>query len=166
MEFEKRTILTPAWDKRHPDNNQNYGMHGVELQMYLIGEHGAVNFCLMTGWLLPESLAHPFRETREVPEPIHLDWNSKFSTHDYSRLMSTQTYWPMPFDLGYHAKEPQYDHQYKRDDCPYTKDGICYYDGSGLNAIPVFDILLREGSDGVWAKLEEYYGEVFLNNER
>lgn len=46
-------------------------------------------------------------------------------------------------------------------ECKHVKGGKCYYDGSGLNADRVFEILRREGSDGVWRELEEYYTETF-----
>jgi hypothetical protein len=42
-----------------------------------------------------------------------------------------------------------------------AKELICYYDGSGLNAERIFGVMLREGSDGVWKALEEYYEEIF-----
>lgn len=51
------------------------------------------------------------------------------------------------------------------DPCEYTDGGPCYYDGSTLNAEPVYKILLEEGSDGVWKYLEEYYEETFKDVE-
>jgi hypothetical protein len=50
------------------------------------------------------------------------------------------------------------------DDCDIL-GGKCYYDGSGLNAEPVYELLLREGSDGVWKSLGEYYNECFTQEE-
>ena len=44
--------------------------------------------------------------------------------------------------------------------CDVLEDGW-YYDGSSLNAEPVYQRLLREGNDGVWAELEGYYAEMF-----
>jgi len=45
--------------------------------------------------------------------------------------------------------------------CPYLDGKPCYYDGSGLNAERIFDILVKEGSAGVWRELEVYYRETF-----
>lgn len=45
--------------------------------------------------------------------------------------------------------------------CEYVDGGPCYYDGSTLNAEPVFDVLLREGSAGVWRELRKFYMETF-----
>lgn len=47
------------------------------------------------------------------------------------------------------------------DPCPWLDGKPCYYDGSTLNAEPVFEILLKEGSAGVWRELREYYDRTF-----
>lgn len=68
---------------------------------------------------------------------------------------------PAPADLGYHSLKPIYEDQTPiSENCEWL-NAPCYYDGSGLNAQRVFDVLLKEGSDGVWRELEEYYNEVF-----
>lgn len=70
----------------------------------------------------------------------------------------------LPADLGYHADEPQYkSHEaYEGCDCRETKQ--CYYDGSSLNAQPVFELLVESGEDAVWERLAEYYQERFDND--
>jgi hypothetical protein len=45
--------------------------------------------------------------------------------------------------------------------CELLDGGPCYYDGSTLNAEPVFEVLLREGSAGVWRELREFYLQTF-----
>lgn len=92
---------------------------------------------------------------------------------------------PMPADLGYHSKVPLYDGQepmrtmlrspkFKDGNfepgvwgdpiiCPYLEGDVpCYYDGSGLNARPVYQKMIVEGEESVWATLEEYYSEVLV----
>jgi hypothetical protein len=161
-EFQRLVEFSPAYD-----HGREGGCHGVELRMVLKGPEGAVQFLLFTNWMLPE--------TREK-------WGPLPSDHPCVR--------PMPVDLGYHSPKPMYEgqepmrHIYKFPKfptnfetweggepgvygdpviCPYLDGDVpCYYDGSGLNAEPVFERLLREGSDGVWAVLEEYYEQVFL----
>ena len=49
--------------------------------------------------------------------------------------------------------------------CPYLNNKHCYYDGSGIAAERIYDVLLREGSDGVWKELEFYYESTFLSNK-
>lgn len=69
---------------------------------------------------------------------------------------------PLPTDLGYHSPVPRYVGQDMIDDsCPWLDWRPCYYDGSSLAALPVFDLLLTGGSDAVWTRLDEYYDEVF-----
>jgi hypothetical protein len=69
---------------------------------------------------------------------------------------------PMPWDLGYHSPVPMYDNQpIVTDECPYLDGKPCYYDGSSLNAEQVFEVMLREGIDSVWAFLEEYHHQRF-----
>lgn len=152
--FEKIVQLTPAYDQRDPDPRKDYGVHGVDLIMILKGEKGATQFSLSTGWLLPQTVGLPndgsYEELYKYTELLH----SSF----------TQRYYPMPTDLGYHAKEPQYEDQYVRNDC-HILGGECYYDGSGLNAYIPFRELLTKGSDGVWVVLEKYYNFLFEGGE-
>lgn len=153
MELEQIVQFEPAWDKRSDDPKKNYGIHGVELRMVLKGNKGATQFVLYTGWLLPSTLGLP-------------DDGTDLELYQYTdRLHERHSkYYPSPTDLGYHAKEPQYEDQYVRTDCEYT-GGICYYDGSSLNAYYPFRELLTKGSDGVWAFLEMYYNHLFEGGE-
>ncbi len=129
--LRREVKFTPAYDKRSADPKKNYGIHCVDLWMYLHGPKGTVQFMVFTGWDLP----HVQREhgPRE----------------------------PNPADLGYHSHEPMYEGQEPMHSDCHVLGGKCYYDGSGLSAEPVFEVLLREGSDGVWCELERYYDEVF-----
>lgn len=144
--MEKIVELTPAWDKRHTEPSKDYGVHGVDLRMYLKGDKGAVQFVLSTGWLLPETLGVP------------VDSLYRYSEANASR--KTSSHYPMAVDLGYHSPVPHYEDQTSFD-CELLEGGKCYYDGSSLNAERIFNILLHEGSDGVWRELEIYYNELF-----
>lgn len=130
----------PAYDRRDPDPLKNYGIHGVNLLFVLKGEKGAVQFLLFTNWYLPH--------VRDELEAKRTDWT---------------LFRPMPADLGYHSKIRLHewnDEKPQFDDCEWT-EGNCWYDGSGLNAEPVFQRLLREGDSGIWAALEDYYTSTF-----
>lgn len=140
--MKKEIIFYPAYDKRDPDPHKNYGIHGVELGFFLVGELGAVQFKLYTHWQLP----HVQREIDA--KPPHAQFPYMF--HE-----------AMPTDLGYHSHKPMYEGQdVQTDDC-HLLNGPCYYDGSSLNAEPVFDRLRAEGSEGVWKALEDYYAATF-----
>lgn len=45
--------------------------------------------------------------------------------------------------------------------CEYLDGHACYYDGSTLNAERIYQVLLTEGSAGVWRELREYYDSTF-----
>jgi hypothetical protein len=127
--------FTPAYDKRSADPSKNYGVHGCDLRFILGDARGYVQFLLFTGWHLPEVQ----KEFRDGP-----------------RILSA----PMPADLGYHSPTPRYDGHEPMETCDLLC-GPCYYDGSGLNAERIYEVLLREGSDGVWRELQEYWNELF-----
>lgn len=142
----KRVVrFRPAFDRRHPDPSKNYGIHGVELLMVVVGDKGAAQFLLYTGWDLPhvvkEFAAKPCSRSRYTGEcECHRG--------------------PMPADLGYHRQTPSYDGQTEMAaKCEWT-GGPCYYDGSGLNAERIFDLLVTEGDEAVWTALEDYYRET------
>ena len=104
--------------------------------MVLKGDKGAVQFVLYTNWQLPH-----------VAE--------EFSKRGYNRE-------PMPVDVGYHSLSPLYEGQeICNHTCEYLNGKPCYYDGSGLQAERVYEILLKEGSEGVWKELESRYNELF-----
>jgi hypothetical protein len=142
--MEKQIKFNPAYDKRHSDPSKNYGIHGVTLRFHLIGELGAVQFVLYTNWQLP----HVTKEQSTKLNPISGD------LHWLCR--------PMPADLGYHSPKPMYDDHTTMDGpCDLLGGKPCYYDGSGLNAEPIYETLLREGDEGVWKALEDYYVSRF-----
>lgn len=72
---------------------------------------------------------------------------------------------PLASDLGYHSPKPMYEEQTTMGPCPYLDGADCYYDGSGLNADAVFDIMRREGGEAVWKALEGYYRSTFEGGE-
>jgi hypothetical protein len=137
MNFEKIIKLNPAWDKTHSDPNKNYGLHCVDLIFQLKGEKGAYEFVVFTGWHLPhvqERLDH--KPLGEFPYLFHK---------------------PQPAYVNYHSKEKQYPEQeISNEKCPLT-EGICYSDGSCSDADRVFEILVCEGSEGIWKELERLY---------
>ena len=83
-----------------------------------------------------------------------LGWNIKGREVDHL--------FPMPADLGYHSPVPMYDgHDPIQEECQYLDGKPCYYDGSGLNAERIFEVLKQKGSEAVWKELEEYYKSIF-----
>ena len=135
----RRIDFSPAFDRRHDDPKKNYGIHGVEMRWYLIGDKGAVQFVVFTNWMLPEV------QTEIDYKPV----TSGGGRHTLHK--------PMPADVGYHTLEPQYEGQEPYGECNLLDGKVCYYDGSGLAAEPMFEKLLRGGHEAVWAEMEKLY---------
>jgi len=132
-------LITPAFDKRDPNPSKNYGIHGATMCFYVKGAEGTVQFIVYTNWMLPH-----VRE--EIPPR---------ADHRLCR--------PMAADLGYHSPVPMYEEQpMLQGSCEYLDGRPCFYDGSTLNAEPFLECLIAEGSEAVWAKLEDYYRSTFL----
>ena len=139
--MEKIIQINPAFDKRNPDPSKNYGIHGVDMRFILKGDKGAVQFVLYTNW----HLSH-----------VQEELTNKCNSREYCFLK------PMPADLGYHSLKPIYEGQEPMSDsCEYLDGKPCYYDGSGLSAIKIYDILVKEGDKGLWRELEEFYNDIF-----
>ena len=69
-------------------------------------------------------------------------------------------------DVDFHARAPVLDATLTRKHCKIL-DGSCYAsDGSSLRAKPIFDALLKEGSDGVWRMMREEYDSTFTEANR
>lgn len=132
--FERRVEITPAYDKRSTDPKKNYGIGGCTVRFLLTGPQGAMQFVVLTDWYLP----HTKRELRE---------NGTLRSDLY----------PMAFDLGYHSPKPMHEGQSPMEQECDVLGGQCYYDGTTLGAEPIVDVMLREGSEGVWRELEKQY---------
>lgn len=136
--FTRKIEWIPAFDKRNPEPGNNYGVHCVEMRWYLIGEKGAIQFVLYTGWHLPHVLAE-----------------HKFNGH-LTTLMK-----PRPADIGYHSPVPMYEDQAPMSGECNVIGGTCYYDGSTLNAERFFDLFVKEGDEAVWKLMEGWYESQF-----
>ena len=146
-DYERTITFNAAWDKRSDIPSQNYGIHGVTIRFVLKGPAGATQFVLYTNWQLPEVTKELARRPPYEARGGDPHWMER----------------PIPVDLGYHALTPQYEGHTPMGSCdlfPELPNG-CYYAGSSLAAEGVYDILLREGSEGVWKRLEEEYRKRF-----
>jgi len=131
------------------------GSHGVDLRMILKGNKGAVQFVLYTNWMLPH-----------VTKEMDIRILKEARQGALSDISLRCTYHPLPADLGYHSPVAIYEGQdICSESCEYLDGKPCYYDGSGLNAERIYEVLLEEGSDGVWRELEDFYKNVFGSEE-
>jgi hypothetical protein len=132
---ERIVQWTPAFDRRDPDPAKDYGIHGMEVRFVLKGDEGATQFLIFTNWMLP-----------------HLRYGHKMVKGFLAE--------PLPADVGYHARVPQYDGQESMGPCEYLDGAPCYYDGSGLQAMALFDRFVAEGEEAVWEELESRLSEL------
>lgn len=142
--LERVVKFHPAYDRRSPDPQKNYGIHGVELRMVLKGLEGAVVFALYTNWMLP---------------PVTRELDGQSGPVDRPHVLCR----PQPADLGYHSLVQRHDGQKPTDNCEYLGGRPCYYDGSGMRAYDVYRRLLERGDEGVWQALECEYKRLFTN---
>lgn len=162
--MEQIVDIAPAFDLRNKDPKKNYGIHGCDLRMVLKGELGAVQFVLFTGWHLPNVTKERLGDIQEKVISLTINREKNYSEEfPYGGIAShvKSFFTPLPADLGYHSPKPMYKGQSFRKNCPYIKNKKCYYDGSGLNAHRIYEILLKKGSNGVWKELKKYYKQTF-----
>ncbi len=133
-----------------PAPSGNTGVGSAMVRMILKGPRGATQFALSAGWFLDETLT-PWIVVRRR----NFKWWDRTG-----RAERKDRFQPSAWDVGYHAKAPQYEGQTVITDCPYT-GGPCYYDSGGLRAEDWFKELLKGGSDRIWALLEADYRHRF-----
>lgn len=138
--MKREIIVTPAFDKRDPNPSKNYGIHGAELRFVLTGNKGAITFTLFTNWHLPHVDAELRNGTRNKPECDFM-------------------FQPQGADISYHSYISRFEGQTSMPECTYLGGKPCYCDGSSLNAIPISEMLIAEGSEAVWKELERWYNE-------
>lgn len=145
MEFRREIRFEPGYDYREEDRGkptgQQRGCHGLNMRWLLHGQDGTIQFLVYTMWL-PSWV-------KEGP------WGPRV---DDGRRAEFR---PMAADLGRHwdrvLGDPVWETQ---DKCDVRPSGHCFYDGSGLNAEPLFAKLLTEGHEAVWAEMESYYWDL------
>ena len=137
MPFEKKIEFTPAYDKR-----PQYGVHGMEMRFLLKGPKGVIQFLLFTHWMTKNVQEEQEKKYKNIPMPSCL-------------------YEPFPADIGYHSYVPMYEGQGTMGPCPYLDNKPCFYDGSTLNADPIYWLLVEHGEEALWKRLEEEYESRF-----
>lgn len=139
--FERIIYFEKGWNRRGPNPSKDFGVGSLGIRFLLKGKKGAIQFHLDTGWY-PHLIGY-------YQDYIPVGGN-------LSMIL------PRPTDLGYHAYEPQYEGQKSiTDKCPFLDDKPCYYDGSSLQAAPLFKILVEQGDEALWNYLECEYINTF-----
>jgi len=119
------------FDKRSSDPKKDYGIHSMDIFFITGKDDNYVQFFLNIPWYL-DHVAH------------------NLLTRDRLDL----SFLGQGYDVGYHAKHPQYDGQSPMD-CDLISTGKCYYDGSSLQAEKWYqDVLQFNNLDEIWPKLQ------------
>lgn len=140
--------VSPAYDKR-AESGGKYGQHCVDMLWLVKGELGVIQFRLFTGWY------------KGCVTPPGTVWREMRVVASGSKELSA----PMPADIGYHSPKPMYEGQTEMD-CHVLPGGKCFYDGSGLNAMNYFAVLVHEGGEKLWEALEREYAQRFEGARR
>lgn len=148
MKLIRELRIFPGYDKRSDIPGKNYGVHGCDVVFYVHDQRRSktVQFKCYTDWL---------------PINVQAERMGKDVVGMYPSVCQVVTgEQPMAADLGYHSPKPMYKGQ-TRMECNLSKRGYCYYDGSGLAAEEVRNVMLEKGDEGVWPLLEDYWHEIF-----
>src|SRR5262245_11869453 len=94
-ELTREIRFDPAWDRSSPDPQRNYGISGVSIWFFLKGPKGAIQFHLLTHWMLPHN-----QKDIDIKTAANCDL-----------LQLRCFYHPLPADLGYHSPVPMYEGQ-------------------------------------------------------
>jgi hypothetical protein len=180
-ELQEITEFFPAYDKRDPNPKKNYGIQGVSMRMLVKGPEGAVQFLLYTNWHLPH-VAEEMRKRTAMrlltssslrlfePLPADLGYHSLKPMYEGQKVMGAEKF---DFDHKTILKGatgeisiPTMIQTGTFTPCDVLDGKPCYYDGSSLKAERIFNVLLVEGSAGVWRELRKYYIETFRQESR
>lgn len=126
----------PGYDYRNNPEKRQFGCHGMNIRWLLIGPLGAVQFLIYSSWLPSWVESGP--------------WGNTIDTHD------DRVFGPMGADLGHHWSTPTYEDEGCQK-CDILPGGECFYDGSGMAADDLLGVLLTEGHEAVWCRMESEY---------
>jgi hypothetical protein len=138
-QFKHEVVVIPSHYLIREKDTENYGVSTCRLIFYVIGERGAVQLMLGTDWGIQRVQDHLNK----------FGW----SHNDNPRQ-------PRGWDLGYHSRTSHYEDQTSMK-CDLLPEGVCYYDGSSLNADEWIEGLLAGGTVWLWPRLEQYYRCTF-----
>jgi hypothetical protein len=185
--LERIFLLQPAFDKRHSNPEQNYGIGTVSGMLVVKGPSGAVHFSFLSGIHLPH-----------IEKELIAKYGSDLRTLGIlSRGMGT--------DVGYHSPKPMFEGQNvvwpakmkkknpdledpgnnatqkerlayienieweKIGDTPPVCQFIgvpCYCDGSAMRADDWYQVFLEEGYEKIFEMLEKEYQITFGTDDK
>jgi len=132
MKKENKLERIVEFSPAYDKRSESGGIGGVEIRFALKGKKGAVHFVFGTGWTIES-------QAKGIPKSYPTAWN-----------------------IGYHRPTPNFEGELPFDkSCPYLDGKPCYYTWSDTKADIMLEMLISEGSEGVWKQLEKEYEAVF-----
>lgn len=150
-QYERRFFTRPAFDRRDPDPRKDYGIAGLQIGMVLIGPTASVSFVILTNWYLPH---------------VRLERNpgEKFAEFRIGVSDTPAMGADVSVHRDVHRDEPE-DWMKESDfispqPCDWRPGGKCWSDGSALAAGDFIEVLIAEGIEAVWKKMETWMPEA------
>lgn len=137
-DFERRINFIPAYHKV----DEGKGVGSARMYVALVGDLGAISWELYTDWMLPETVAW-WKETGR----------DRFLTPGDPTAGAVWAHYAIPRHEDDINDGPH--------DCDLLPDGKCwgYLACSYLAGDEVYLPLVREGEDGLWSRLRQFYAE-------
>jgi len=169
--LQRKISWEPAYDKRHADPQKNYGVHGLTMRFLVSGKLGTVQFLLYTNWLLA-STRKDFDQFEKVsrflldPLPADIGYHSRVPRYEgQNPMFRTKIKRKAPKEIVFDDEvvslpDFELDREFLPEPCIYLNGDPCFYDGSSLNAVRYFDILVEKGDEALWLALEDYYSRA------
>lgn len=144
-EFTHEIKILPSYDHRD-DPNDHRGAGGAELVLILRGPLGAIVAKVNTGWVTRPLIGHymPGLKRQNRRDKPGVD----------ARL--TDVY-PSGAYVGSHSYVPRDNCTDANGPCDWLGGAVCYGDGSYTMADEILRLLIEQGSDAVFTRLEELY---------
>lgn len=151
-------MFFPAWDKSDLDPRKDYGVSCLELCFLVEGEKGVVEFQLLTNWYQERVMK---RRLDSIKKDVRLGKEDFLLRHFLD---------PFPADVCYYSLS-----RLGEDDAFFSKglshifdNQPCYYGykftdekEDKMAKEVAYKLLVEHGDEALWKYLEEYYVEVF-----
>lgn len=156
--MNRRIVFFPAYDKTDLDPKKNYGVGCLELAFLVEGDKGTVEFELLTNWY------------QEHVMKRRLEWAKKDVLAGKEDFLLRHFLDPFPADVCYFSLvRLSEDDVYFEGGLSYTLNSqSCYYGYKFMDEKEdrmakevAYLKLIEVGDEALWKYLEEYYAEVF-----
>jgi hypothetical protein len=169
--LQREIEFEPGYDKRNPDPDKNYGIHGMNMRFLLKGKLGTVQLLIYTNWQVPsvnKNIDQFEKVSRFLIEPMAADigYHSRIPQYEgQNPIVKTRFKSSKPKKIKLGEEEIEFpgieiDREFTPEPCPYLNNDPCFYDGSSLSAKRYFEVFVEKGEEALWEELESYYNRA------